>query len=125
MSFIVNTKSQVIILIFSFVLSAFSFASIINFTDPFTASKTIFVFFYLNLFLLVFSGVCLTALVLKRWFWPKMFLLDFASSLRQGLLLGFFFTVAVLLQINGLLFWWLEITMLILLVFLELLFTIK
>jgi hypothetical protein len=41
------------------------------------------------------------------------------------LLLAIFITSAVLLQVNGILFWWLEITMLILLIFLELLLSIK
>ncbi len=125
MNFTVHTKYQVLILTFSFILSAFSFASILNFTDPFTASHTIFFLFYVNLFLLTFSGICLSSLGLKRWLWPKIFILDFSSSVRHGLLLAIFITSAVLLQVNGILFWWLEITMLILLIFLELLLSIK
>lgn len=125
MNFAVNTKYHITILTLSFILSVFSFASILNFTDPYTAGNTIFLLFYLNLFLLSFAGICLLSLWLKRWLGPKIFILDFSSSVRHGLLLGTFITLAVLLQMHGILFWWLEITMLIFLIFLELFFTLK
>ncbi len=114
-------KKQLTLLGFTLILSGFSLASILNFTNPYTASWVIFCFFYLSLFLFSFACLTLLAFSLKRWLWPKIFLSDFGISVRHGLILSVFILLAVALQIGGLLFWWLELTLIIFVIFIEIL----
>ncbi|MBI3231774.1 MAG: hypothetical protein HYZ51_01695 [Candidatus Doudnabacteria bacterium] len=109
----------------SAVLSTFSLASILNFTDPYEASALVFMFFYLSLFLLSFSVFTLLAFGIKRWLWPKIFVNDLSGSLRQGLLLAIFLTLAIALQLNGIFFWWLELSLLIFFMVLEIFVNLK
>ena len=68
-----------------------------------------FLLFYLSIFLLCFGLFSLLAFGVKRWLWPKIYLNDLSTSLRQGMLLALFLTFLVILQISGILFWWLEL----------------
>jgi len=122
---ILATKKHITVLILSVLLSGFSLASILNFTDPYAASFWIFLFFYISIFLLTFSFFSLTAFVIKRSLWPAMYVNDFSHSLRQGLILAIFLTLAIALQLNGILFWWLEISLLLLLITVEIYINIK
>src|SRR3989344_7993674 len=110
---------QIFILSLSAFLAAFSLFSILNFTDPYSASWIVFVFFYLSLFLLSFSALTLFAFGLKRWLWPKIYLSDLSGSLRQGLLLAIFITFTIILQLNGILLWWLELSLILFVILLE------
>lgn len=118
-------KKQITILGFSLILAGFSLASILNFTDPFEATVFVFTFFYLSLFLLTLTAFTLLGFGIKRWLWPKIFLNDLSGSLRQGLLLAIFITLAVALQIHGILFWWLELSLLLFFIVLEIFVNLK
>ncbi len=116
---------QIAILSLSAFLAAFSLFSILNFTDPYSASWIIFVFFYISLFLLCFSGLTLLAFGLKRWLWPKIYFSDLSASLRQGLLLAAFITFSIILQLNGILLWWLELSLILFVIVLEIFLNLK
>lgn len=118
-------KKQVIVLLVTTGLSAFSLASILNFTDPYEASWVIFGFFYLSIFLFCFGLFGLLAFGVKRWLWPNIYLTDLSTSLRQGLLLASFLTFLVVLQISGILFWWLEFCLILFFIALEIFISLK
>jgi len=118
-------KQQITILGLSAGLSAFSLASILNFTDPFKAGWGLFALFYLSVFLFAFSALSLLAFGVKRWLWPKIFISDLTSSLRQGALMAVFVTVSVLLQMNGILFWWLELSLILFFIVFEIFINLK
>lgn len=118
-------KKQTAILALSAVLSGFSLASVLNFTDPYTAAWAVFAFFYLSLFLFCFCILTLLAYGLKRWLWPKIYLSDLGASLRQGLLLAAFISLSVALQMNGILFWWLEASLILFFISLEVFISLK
>lgn len=118
-------NKQIIIVIISGLLSAFSLASILNFTDPYQANWIVFAFFYLSLLLFSFSCLTLLAFLVKRWLWPKIYLVDFYLSIRQGALLAVFITISVALQLNGILFWWLEMSLILFLVVIEIFINLK
>lgn len=118
-------KKQITILAVSAGLSAFSLASILNFTDPFEASWLVFAFFYLSIFLFCFGLFALLAFAIKRWLWPNIYLSDLSTSMRQGLLLAVFLTFLIILQINGILFWWLELCLVIFFIALEVFINLK
>ena len=118
-------KKQIFILTVSAILAAFSLASILNFTDPYEAGIAVFAFFYISIFLLSFSVFSLIVFLVKRWLWPHIYLNDLSASFRQGLIIALFLTLLVILQINGILFWWLEISLILFLVILEIFINLK
>lgn len=118
-------KQQITILSISAITAAFSLASIINFTDPYKAGWIIFVFFYISLFLLSFSVLTLMSFGLKRWLWPKIYLSDLSASVRQGILLAIFISLSIGLQMNGILFWWLELSLILFLIVIEIFINLK
>ncbi len=118
-------KKQIFILTVSAILSAFSLASILNFTDPYESGIAVFAFFYISIFLLAFSIFTLTVFLVKRWLWPHIYLNDLSASFRQGLIIALFLSILVILQLNGILFWWLEISLILFLVILEIFINLK
>ena len=118
-------KKQIFILTVSAILAAFSLASILNFTDPYESGIAVFAFFYISIFLLSFSVFTLTVFLVKRWLWPHIYLNDLSASFRQGLIIALFLTLLVILQLNGILFWWLEISIILFLIILEIFINLK
>ena len=103
-----NPKKQVTIIVFSTVLAGFSLASIVNFTDPSSASLVTFSFFYLSLFLLILGLFTLLGLGLRQKLSPGLYVLNLSSSFRQALLIAVLIAVSFALLSKRLLFWWVE-----------------
>ena len=118
-------KKQITILTLSLGLALFSVFSILNFTDPYEASWLIFSFFYVSLFILCFSGFSLLALGIKRWLWPKIFITDFYTSVRHGALIAVFLTLSVALQLSNILFWWMELSLILFFIAIEIYINLK
>ena len=118
-------KQQIAILSGSGVMAAFSLASILNFTDPYKSSWLVFGLFYLSIILLSFSALTLISFFIKRWLWPKIYLNDLSLSLRHGFLISVLITLTIALQINGVLFWWLELSLMLFFVCIEIFINIK
>lgn len=114
-----NPKKQVSLIIFSTVLAAFSLASIINFTDPNSSSRITFAFFYLSLFLFSLGIFTLIGLGLRKALHGGLYVINLNNSFRQGLLLGLLVTVSFLLISLRLLFWWVELSLVLFLAFVE------
>lgn len=118
-------KRQISILILCSFFGLFSLACILNFTDPKEASWLIFTYFYLSIFIFLFSFLSLTGYGIKRLFFPQIILNDFWVSLRQGFFLSTFFTLTVGLQIADILTWWVEILLFLFFISAEIFINIK
>ncbi len=118
-------RQHLTLIIFSTILAGFSLASIINFTDPQSASWLTLSFFYFSLFLVSLGIFTLIGLGLRKKFWPGHYVANLSNSFRQALLLALLITASFFLLSKGLLFWWLEATLILFLVFVEAFLNLK
>jgi len=107
----IDPKKQVSLIVFSTLLAAFSLASILNFTDPASAGAVTFVFFYLSLFLFTLGLLCLIGLGLRQWLAPGLYVVNFANSFRQAFLVALLLVASFWLLSLKLLFWWVELSL--------------
>jgi hypothetical protein len=103
-----NPKTQVSLIIFSTALGIFSLASVLNFTDPSTASLVTFGFLYASLFLVALGIATLLGLGLRQWLWPGLYVINLGNSFRQAALIAILVIISFWLLSKRLLFWWVE-----------------
>jgi hypothetical protein len=120
-----SPKQQVTLIGFSTLLAAFSLGSIITFTDPFTASWITFIFFYLSLFLAALGIFTLLGLGLRQILKQKVYVINLSNSFRQAFLISLLIIVSFLLLSQQLLFWWVELSLVLFLLFAEIFFNLK
>ena len=120
-----NPRQQVAFIGITVFLAGFSLASIINFTNPYTASKFTHAFFYLSLFLFVVGLTTLVGLTVRQIFSPKLFILNLRASFRQGLLLAILTIVSIGLLVARILFWWVELSLILFFLCVEVLLNLK
>lgn len=106
-------------------LAAFSLASIMNVSDPNTARLSTFIFFYLSLALVTLGLATLVGLILRQKFLPGHYMLSLRASFRQGLFLAVLTTASLMLLAKDLMFWWLELTLILFFAALEALVSLK
>lgn len=106
------------------VLAIFSSASILTFTTPNNAGPLNFFALYVSIFLSV-CGIGLTlGLGLRHKLFHEHFTPSFKASLRQSVLISVFVVSSLMLQADRLLYWWVEVSILLLLVVIEILFNL-
>lgn len=121
-----NLKQQAGLIAFSTLLTGFSLASILNFTDPLSASLYTFCFFYLSLFLLSLGCFTLLGLVLRKWLpGGGLYVNNLSNSFRQAFLLSLLIVASFFLLSKNLMFWWVEASLILFLVFLEAFLNLK
>ncbi len=120
-----NSKKFIVLIAISTCLSAFSLLSILNFTDPSNANQLIFAFFYTSLFLFSFGIFGIIGISLRLWLIPGLYIVNLSNSLRQAALISVLITVSFLLLSHRLLFWWLEATLIFLVLFIEAFLNLK
>jgi hypothetical protein len=103
-----NPKNQLLLIGLSTLLAGFSLASIINFTDPTSASLVTLGFFYISLFLVCLGLFTLVGVSLRQWLWPGLYLANLGDSFRQALLISLLIVISFLLLAKRILFWWVE-----------------
>ncbi|MDR3642931.1 MAG: hypothetical protein P4L74_04870 [Candidatus Doudnabacteria bacterium] len=118
-------KQQLSIIGFSTFLALFSLAAIINFTDPTQASWITFGFFYVSLFLFFLGIFTLAGLSIRQWLAPGHYVKNLGSSFRQGFLASLLVSISFLLLADRLLFWWVEATLILLFVIIEVFLNLK
>jgi hypothetical protein len=98
-------------------------ALIINYLDPQRAEGIGFSLFFLSLFLAVASTTALIGYILRRAIASEQ-LATYAvrSALRQGIMLGIFLDLLLILQLVRLYKWWLAVIAIILFITTELIF---
>jgi len=120
-----NLKQQAGIIAFSTFLAGFSLASILNFTDPFSASPITFCFFYLSLFLLSLGSFTLLGLLLRKWLPGGLYVNNLSNSFRQAFLLSLLVVVSFFLLSKNLMFWWVEASLILFLTYVEAFLNLK
>jgi hypothetical protein len=118
-------KKHIGILIFGTLLAAFSLGSIITFTDPGTTGFITLTFFYVSLLLTSLGVFTTVGVVIRYAFFGGMYVTNLSHSFRQAMLVSFLIIVSLILLRLGLLFWWVEITLIMFLVFFELFLSLK
>jgi hypothetical protein len=97
-----------------------SLLSVIYLSDPYTDGVVAHLFFYLSLFLTIVGLVTGIGLALRKRFAKGLYFPNLAVSFRQAVLVGILVTSSLLLLSYGILFWWVELTLILFLVFFEL-----
>ena len=110
---------------FATILAAFSLATLVNFTEPESASKLTFAFFYVSLFLFSLGIFSLLGLFIRQKIGTGLYLTNFKHSFRQALSVSVFITSSFILQSFGLLFWWVALSIILFLVFIEIFINLK
>jgi hypothetical protein len=120
-----SPKQQIVLVGFSTILAVFSLSSIVVFSDPFKSSWITFGFLYLSLFLSSLGLFTLLGIGIRQVFKQKVYVINLSNSFRQGLLISAFITVCFILQAQQLLFWWVGLSLIMLLLFVEIFLNLK
>lgn len=120
-----NIKKSIFFLSISTFLALLSAISIFFFSDPELAGKLTFFFLYLSIFLSLFGCFTLIGALIRKVYSPGVFGNSLGQSLRQGLLTALLVTISLLLSAQGLLYWWVEASLILFFVFFEIFFHLK
>lgn len=120
-----TAAQQVVFIGISVILTAFSLAAILNFSDPDSASWMTLAFFYLSLFLFTLSLLTILGLGIRQWLSPKIYILNFNASFRQALLLAALVVISFILLAGRLLFWWVELSLILFFLCVEIFLNLK
>jgi len=120
-----NAKQDAFYIGLSTILAAFSSFAILQFTDPQKAGWVTFVFLYISLFLSVLGAFTLIGLVLRNWLFKGLYIINFSNSFRQAVLVAILIIFSLFLLSQGLLFWWVEASLILFLAFLEIFLNLK
>jgi hypothetical protein len=118
-------KSQLIFISISSLLTLFSLICIVVFTDPFTSSWITFGFFYISLFLFTLGALTLLGLVIRQVLKHNVYVINLSNSFRQAFLFAILVLVSFALLSNQLLYWWVELSIILFLLFVEIFLNIK
>ncbi len=97
-----------------------SLISVVYLSDPFTDGAMAHAFFYTSLFLTITGLFTVLGLVLRLKLGKGLYINNLAVSFRQAFLVGIFLIASLILLSQGLLFWWVELCLVLFLTFLEL-----
>lgn len=115
-----GAKSYLALILSGTVLAAFSLTTLILYTDPYKAGAFTHLLFYVSVFLVVTGAVTMLELAFRKRFSQAIYLINLGNSFRQALLIAVLITASLLLQAQGLLYWWVEAGLILFLAFLEL-----
>jgi len=118
-------RQQVILVSASTILALFSLGSIVNFTNPFESSWITILFFYLSLFIFCLGFFTLLGLGLRQWSRQGIYITNLSNSFRQAALISIFVTSSFLLSALNLAFWWVSISLILFLLFVEIFLNLK
>jgi hypothetical protein len=120
-----KSRTHLILILTGTALSAFSLGSIIKFTDPFTAGLLTHIFFYASLFMMSLGLLTSTGIVLRQKFTEGLYVSHLSASFRQAFLISLLLNISLLLQARSLLFWWVELTLVLFFLSLEVFLHLK
>lgn len=120
----IRTNGYFIALAVLTILAMFSGASIISYVDPNSASVYVLVSLYTSVFLAVTGFATLLGLGVRHYWLSERFASSAMVSFRQGLLLGGLVVISLILQADRLLYWWVELSIVLFLLVIEILFNL-
>lgn len=118
-----TTKQYILPIAFGTLLFFLGFISILVYVDPFQASALVHSLFYLTILLWLTGLLTLIGLIIRKKFFPGIFITQLEISLRQGLLISALVTGLILLEVFNLMFWWITLTLILLILVIEFFFT--
>ncbi len=122
----IQSTKQILLFTLSIILTAFSAGSIMSFTDPQSAGLVTFIFLYLSIFLSLLGCFTLLGLLLRKYIFKKnTYIINLANSFRQALLISILIIVSLVLSSKGLLYWWVEGSLILFLLSLETFLNLK
>ncbi len=119
-----KSRSHVAILSIGTILCAFSLASIIKFTDPYKVGAGAHALLYITLFLFGLGLFTTLGIVIRQRFSAGIYIVNVKVSTRQAFLLSALLTGSILLQGKNLLFWWVELLLILFIIVLEIFFNL-
>jgi hypothetical protein len=118
-------KQNLSFLSLSTLLALFSLACIVNFTDPYKSGWLTFTFFYISIFLVSLGLLTIIGLIIRQWLSPNLYIVNLSHSFRQALLISILVVASFALQAEHLLYWWVEGSLILCLIFLEVFLNLK
>jgi hypothetical protein len=120
-----NAKNHIVLIATGTGLSFFSIATIISFTEPSTAGLITILLLYGSIFLFV-TGLCsIIGLATRQKYLTTLYSKNLNVSIRQGLLIGLLVTSSLALNAQGLMMWWVGLTLILFLIVIEVFFNLQ
>ena len=110
---------HIILIGLSTLLAVFSAMSIVWFTDPQTAGALTFTFFYASFFLAALGMAVIVGLIIRQLLFPGLYVTHLSNAFRQASLVAVLITSSLILQAQRLLYWWVEGSLILLIVAVE------
>ncbi len=120
-----SAKKNLFLLAISTILSIFSAFSILSFTDPEKSSKGIFFGLYFSIFLAILGLCLIVQIMVRQRYFEGVFSKHFFAGLRQSFFISLLFVSLLFLSSQGLLYWWVALSLIALAVCLEIFLSLK
>ena len=114
-----TTSTYLIPIVIGTLLSIAALASVIWSVDPFTSGILGHFFFYFTLFLSLCGLITIGGISLRKRFTPGMYTEQLRVSARQAVLLSILILAFLVLQVFGLLLWWVGLTLILFIITVE------
>lgn len=118
-------KQHILLITISTILSGFSLGCILFFTQPESSGITTYTFLYFSIFLLAFGISCLIGIYIRQLFKEHLYIVNLSHSFRQAILFALLITGSLILQAQGLLYWWVEASLVLFLASIEAFLNLK
>jgi len=97
-----------------------SLLSVLYLSDPYADGIVAHMFFHLSLFLTIVGLATGIGIAVRQKFGKGLYITNLAVSFRQAVLVGILIISSLVLLSYGILFWWVELTLILFLIFFEL-----
>ncbi len=114
-----KAKTKIIGLVCATLAFLFSFVSVLYYADPYNGSWVTFLLFYSSVFFLITGTMTLIGLGLRQRYFPNLFNVNLLISARQATLIAILVLSSFALQSQRLLFWWVELSIIVFFIVLE------
>lgn len=112
--------SHIPLIAFGTLLCLGSLISVLYLSDPYADGAMSHVFFHLSLFLTITGLTTGVGLIVRQKYGSGLYITNLAIAFRQAVFVAIFITGSLLLLSHGILYWWVELTLILFLVFFEL-----
>ncbi|HEX3099835.1 MAG TPA: hypothetical protein VHQ41_02580 [Patescibacteria group bacterium] len=114
-----TTRTYLIPISIGTLLCLAALLSVVWSVDPFTSGILGHFFFYLTLFLTLCGAITIGGITIRKKFYPGMYTEQLRTSTRQAILLSILILALLILQVYGLLFWWVGLTLILFIITVE------
>lgn len=114
-----TTRTYLIPITVGTLLSLAALASVVWSVDPFTSGVLGHFFFYLTLFLSLCGLMTIAGISFRKRYSPGMYTEQLRVSARQAVLLAILIVALLVLQVFGLLLWWVGLTLILFIITVE------